>query len=144
MAVSTERKKHLEELFAPRVWTPDLFADFWSEPDLEFIPSIITDDIVGYWPGSQVVRGTKEYMRALEDLLTLLPDMNLEVRERAMTDDREFGFSRWIMHATGANGPFEMVGADRTRVRDGLVCENYVFFDSVQFQELAGANDAGS
>ena len=41
-------------------------------------------------------------------------------------------------HATGANGPFEMNGMDRTRVRDGLVCENYVFFDSSEFQQLVG------
>jgi hypothetical protein len=27
---------------------------------------------------------------------------------------------------------------DRTRVRDGLVCENFVFFDSARFQELVG------
>jgi hypothetical protein len=38
------------------------------------------------------------------------------------------------MHATGVNGPFELDGMDRTRVRDGLVCENYVFFDPIQFQ----------
>jgi hypothetical protein len=23
---------------------------------------------------------------------------------------------------------------DRTRIRDGLVCENYIFFDPIQFQ----------
>jgi hypothetical protein len=42
------------------------------------------------------------------------------------------------MHGTGARGPFELVGMDRTRVRDGLVCENYVFFDLAQFEELVG------
>jgi hypothetical protein len=30
---------------------------------------------------------------------------------------------------------------DRTRVRDGLVCDNYVFFDSAQFQELVRKPD---
>jgi hypothetical protein len=85
------------------------------------------------------VRGKAEYIRALEELLTLLPDLRLEVAEHTMTPDGEFGFSRWVMHATGANGPFELDGMDRTRVRDGLVCENYVFFDSAQFQELVGA-----
>jgi ketosteroid isomerase-like protein len=142
MAVSAERKKQLEELFAARVWTPELFADFWAEPDLSFLPSIITDDIVGYWPGGQVVRGRKDYMKALEDLLALLPDIRLDVQEKATSEDGEFGFSRWIMRATGANGPFEMVGADRTRVRGGLVCENYVFFDSAEFQELVGPTEA--
>jgi hypothetical protein len=51
-----------------------------------------------------------------------------------MSANGGFGFSRWVMHATGANGPFQLDGMDRTRVRDGLVCENYAFFDPIQFQ----------
>jgi hypothetical protein len=46
----------LEELFAAG-WTTDLFAEFWKEPDLKRVPSIITDDVVGYWPGGRIVRG---------------------------------------------------------------------------------------
>jgi hypothetical protein len=132
-----EREARLEELFAAG-WTTELFAQFWSAPDLKYLPSIITDDVVGYWPGGRTVRGKAEYMQALDDLLTLLPDLRLEVPEHTMSADGEFGFSRWVMHATGANGPFEMNGMDRTRVREGLVCENYVFFDSAEFQQLVG------
>jgi ketosteroid isomerase-like protein len=133
-----QREARLEELFAAG-WTTDLFAEFWAAPDLTYIPSIITDDVVGYWPGGRTVRGAEQYMQALEELLTLLPDLRLEVPEHTMSADGEFGFSRWVMHATGANGPFELVGMDRTRVRGGRVCENYVFFDLAQFQELVGA-----
>jgi hypothetical protein len=132
-----ERKARLQELFAAG-WTTDLFAEFWAEPDLTYLPSIITDDVVGYWPGGRTVRGAQQYMQALEELLGLLPDLYLEVPEHTMNTDGEFGFSRWVMHATGANGPFELVGMDRTRVRDGLACENYVLFDSRQFEELVG------
>jgi ketosteroid isomerase-like protein len=132
-----EREARLEELFEAG-WTTDLFAEFWTAPDLTLVPSIITDDVVGYWPGGRTVHGKAEYMQALEDLLTLLPDLWLDVKEHAMSEDGEFGFSRWVMRATGANGPFELAGMDRTRVRDGLVCENYVFFNLAQFQQLVG------
>jgi hypothetical protein len=132
-----EREARLEELFAAG-WTTELFAEFWAALDLTYIPSIITDDVVGYWPGGRTVRGKAEYMQALEDLLTLLPDLRLEVPEHTMSANGEFGFSRWVMHATGAHGPLEMNGMDRTRVRDRLVCENYVFFDSAEFQHLVG------
>lgn len=71
----------------------------------------------------------------LGDLLTSLPDLRLEIHEQAMSG--EFGFSRWTMHATGAAGPFAMTGMDRTRVRGGLVCENYIFFDTALFARLA-------
>jgi ketosteroid isomerase-like protein len=134
----SEREARLEELFAAG-WTTELFSEFWAAPDLKWIPSIITDDVVGYWPGGRIVRGKAEYMQALEELLELLPDIRLEVPEHTMSADGEFGLSRWVMHATGAQGPFELDGMDRTRVRDGLVCENYAFFDSAQFQRLVGA-----
>jgi hypothetical protein len=55
-----------------------------------------------------------------------------------MSADGQFGFSQWVMVATRANGPFEMNGMDRTRVRDGLVCENYVFYDPAEFESLTG------
>jgi hypothetical protein len=134
---TSEREARLQELFAAG-WTTELFAEFWAAPDLTLMPPIITDDVVGYWPGGRTVRGKAEYMQELEDLLALLPDLRLEVPEHTMSADGEFGFSRWVMHATGANGPFELDGMDRTRVRDGLVCENYSFFDSAQFRQLVG------
>ena len=134
-----DRQARLQQLFAAG-WTTDLFAEFWAKPDLALIPPIITDDVVGYWPGDRTVRGASEYMRALEDLLALLPDLYLEVPEHTMSADGQFGFSRWVMHATGSNGPFEMNGMDRTRVRNGLVCENYIFFDPAQFESLATGN----
>ena len=68
-------------------------------------PSIITDDVVGYWPGGRTVRCKAEYMQALEELITLLPDFCLGVPEQSMSADGEFGFSRRVMHTTGANGP---------------------------------------
>jgi ketosteroid isomerase-like protein len=136
-----EREARLQDLFAAG-WTTELFAEFWQAPDLNRIPSIITDDVVGYWPGGRIVRGRDEYMTALEELLALLPDVRLDVKEHTMSADGEFGFTRWVMHATGANGPFELDGMDRTRVRDGLVCENYVFFDSAQFEALVGRGSA--
>jgi hypothetical protein len=105
---------------------------------------IITDDVIGYWPGGRTVRGKDAYVGALEDLFALLPDIRLEVKEHTMTPDGQFGFARWVMHATGANGPFELDGMDRTRVRDGLVCENYVFYDSARFESLVGDNHANS
>jgi ketosteroid isomerase-like protein len=101
---TVEREARLRELFAAG-WTTELFAEFWKAPDLSNIPTIITDDVVGYWPGGRTVRGRADYMKALKDLLAALPDLRLDVKEHTMSADGEFGFTRWVMHATGANGP---------------------------------------
>jgi hypothetical protein len=67
-----EREARLKELSAAG-WTTELFAEFWKEPDLTFVPSIITDDVVGYWPGGRTVRGKAECVQAPEELLALSP-----------------------------------------------------------------------
>jgi hypothetical protein len=57
-------------------------------------------------------------------LLTLLPDIRLEVPEHTMSADGQFGFSRWVMRATGANGQFALnrmgphAGPRWTRLRE--------------------------
>ncbi len=50
-----------------------------------------------------------------------------------------FGFSRWIMHATGSAGPFAMAGMDRTRVPHKLVYENHILSDTAPIGRLTGA-----
>lgn len=68
--------------------------------------------------------------------MVLLPDIYLKVHAGATNG--EFGFVRWVMHATGENGPFELDGADCITVRDGRVCENYINFDTAEFRRLSG------
>jgi len=118
--------------------TSGLSAEFWKAPDLGYVASIVTDDVVGYWPGGRVVRGREEYVKALEKFLALLPDLRPDVKEHTMSANGEFGFTRWVMHATGADGAFELGGMERARMREGLVCESYLFFDTAQLQRSAG------
>jgi hypothetical protein len=44
-----ERKTRLQGLLAAG-WSTQLFAEFWAKPDLTYLPSIITHDVVGYGP----------------------------------------------------------------------------------------------
>ena len=48
-----------------------------------------------------------------------------------------------IMHATGKHGPMQMTGIDRVRLRDGLVVENLIRFDSEEFERLSGCSMSG-
>ncbi len=119
-------------------FTAETFATFWAKPDLSTPSEAIHDDVVGYWPGSdEPVRGRDEYVGALKELLTRVPDLTLSVQESA--DNGEYIFIRWVAHATGADGKrVEQSGVDRIKVEDGKVVENRIFFDRAQFERKLG------
>jgi hypothetical protein len=117
-------------------FTAQAFEAFWANPSPEAVrPELFTDDVTGYWPDT-VLHGTAEYTARLKQLLELLPDLRLEVGDHA--DNGEHIFVRWIMRATGRHGAFEMGGVDRIKVRDGLVAENRIYFDTKRFEQLSG------
>jgi hypothetical protein len=118
-------------------WSVEMFAQFWSNPDPALVPATLTEDVVGHWPGrDEPVRGREEYTRCIAAAVDALPDMYLEVAEHAQSG--EFFFVRWILHATGEHGPFELTGMDRVRVRGPLVAENVIAFDTAAFEARSG------
>jgi ketosteroid isomerase-like protein len=113
------------------------FARFWANPDPTVLPPLLAEDVVGYFPGDpEPVRGRDAYVAKIAQFLQLLPDLRLEVAEHATNG--EFHFIRWIARANGGKGPLELSGIDRIRVRDGLVAENFVVFDTARFAALIG------
>lgn len=82
------------------------------------------------------MHGREEYVGCIAAIVAALPGMRLSVEEHAQSG--EFTFVRWILHATGAHGPFELTGIDRVRLRDGQVCENVIVLDTADFEARAG------
>jgi hypothetical protein len=120
-----------------RGWTVERFRSFWSNPDPTLVPQALTDDIVGHWSGRpEPVVGKDEYTGCIAAMVDALPDVHIDVAEHAQND--ELTFIRWIMHATGKHGPFELTGIDRVRLRDGLVSENVIVFDTAAFERRSG------
>jgi hypothetical protein len=118
-------------------WSIEMFAGFWSNPDPALVPPVLTEDVVGVWPGrDEPARGREEYTRCIAAIVEALPDMRLEVAEHAQNG--EFVFIRWILHATGEHGPFELTGMDRVRVRGPQVAENVIVFDTAAFERRSG------
>lgn len=117
-------------------WSPALFAEYWAAPEASYLPDMVTDDVVGHWPGAGTVEGPAAYIGALEQLLEALPDIRLEVPDFAVNGN--VAFVRWVMHATGVNGPFQMNGVDCVHTRNGRVCENFINFDAAEFRRHTG------
>lgn len=121
----------------PRSPTVEGFSRFWANPNLTLLAPGLAQDVVGRFPGDPApVRGRDAYVARIAQFLELLPDLRLEVAEHAANG--EFHFIRWIARATGAKGSLEFSGIDRIRVRDGLVTENIVVFDTALFAALIG------
>jgi hypothetical protein len=118
-------------------WSADAFATFWKNPDPSLVPAALTEDVIGHWPGlDEPVRGREDYTRCISAIVEALPGMWLEVAQHAQSG--KFVFIRWVMHATGQHGPFELTGIDRVRVHDGRVSENIIVFDTAAFQARSG------
>jgi hypothetical protein len=126
-------------------WSVDSWRSFWANPSaqraLERAPTVITDDVVGVWPhATQPVRGKQAYTQRIVALLSLLPDLHLDLKEHATNG--EFVFLRWSGRGTGPDGAFEAIGVHRVRLRDRLVTENLILSDHPIFAVLATRAEA--
>jgi SnoaL-like domain len=111
------------------------FAHFWANPNLSMLPAALAEDVVGHFPGdAEPVQGRDNYIARIGRFLDLVPSLRLTVAEHATNGDSTF--IRWIARGTGAAGAFEFSGIDRIKVRDGLVVENVVVFDTAVFKTL--------
>ena len=109
---------------------------------LKRVPTVVTPDVEAVWPRIPGrLRGSGEYARRIVDLLAVVPDLRLELGEHAASG--EFVFLRWTARGTGPDGPFEGIGTDRFRLRDGLVAESLIMSDLAIFGALAQAVERG-
>ena len=127
---------------ATRTWSPQAFKAYWKNPEATRATGVLTSDVVGFWPRSiGEVRGPGPYVGVIAAMLRVCPDFTLEAPETATSGD--LTFVRWIASGTGPEGPFRFNGCDRVRLRDGHVCENYVFCDHPFFERVAEAYRSG-
>ena len=117
-------------------FSPEFFAAYWAAPSMSHSMDILADDIIGYWPGdSEPVRGIEAYTHKIADLLTVAPDLKLELVDSATAaganEGEELFFLHYVGHATGPDGPIEIRGLDRVRTRNGVVVENVIRYDPV-------------
>src|SRR3712207_2221353 len=83
---------------AARGWSVDGWRAFWCDPSpevaLKRVPTVVTPDVEAVWPRIPGrLRGSGEYARRIVDLLTVVPDLCLELGEHAANG--EFVLLRW-------------------------------------------------
>jgi hypothetical protein len=84
------------------------------------------------WPGlAEPIRGAEAWTQRVAGMVERFPDLRLEVTGHASRDD--LVFISWRAHATAAGTAIEWQGIDRMRLRDGVVAESLVVFDTGPF-----------
>jgi hypothetical protein len=117
-------------------WAVEHFRQFWAAPDPTAPEHPLSEHVVGRWPDGRVLEGTEAYLDRLINIGRLMPDIRLEALEYAVNGD--IAFIRWQATATGRNGPFDLTGVDRVRVRGDQIIENVISFDTAAFEAQAG------
>jgi len=132
----TERTTATPERAADASWAVEHFRKFWSAPDPTGPTPHLSPEIVGRWPDGRVLEGIDEYRERLINIGRVIPDIRLEVVEHAVNG--ELAFIRWQARGTGQNGPLEIIGIDRLRVRGDQITENAICFDTATFEAQVG------
>lgn len=118
-------------------WAVEQFTAYWADPAGGDATVNLSPDIVGHWPDGRTLRGLRDYLGRLAALGERIPDLRLEVVERAVGGD--LGFVRWIAHGTRPDGThIRFDGLDRLRVADGEIVENVILFDTARFRAATG------
>jgi predicted SnoaL-like aldol condensation-catalyzing enzyme len=120
----------------PPKFSAQLWAAFWTAPDVARAGDVLADDIVGYWQGDPMpVRGKKAYVGKIAELMAATPDLVLELIDSATVDGAAEGeqlvYLHYVGRADGPDGPLAIRGLDRVRAVDGVVVENVIRYDLV-------------
>ena len=81
-------------------------------------------------------------MEGISGIHAAYPDFAIVVNAESYSDD--ISFAQWTVNATGtredgSQAPLEIHGATMLRYADGLIIEEWVYFDSAQFAEQLGS-----
>ncbi|MEV8093724.1 nuclear transport factor 2 family protein [Kitasatospora sp. NPDC085879] len=112
------------------------WAAFWAAPEQARLGGLAASDIVLRWPGRpEPIRGLAAWAEQVAGALARFPDLRLEVVADAASGGTSF--IAWRAAATVDGRPLRWEGVDRMELRDGLVAESTVVFDTAALR--AGA-----
>jgi ketosteroid isomerase-like protein len=107
----------------------DRWAAFWAAPDPARVGELAAADIELRYPGQpEPLRGLQAWRERVASIVERLPDVRLTVTAHATAGD--VCFVSWRGTATAGGHPIAWEGIDRMRVRNGLVVDSLVAFDT--------------
>lgn len=109
------------------------FEKAWQDPAARFVELFHPEGTL-YQQGMEHPLGRNEIPGHIATLLTLVPDLRVEVKSWAVNGDDVF--IEWTNTATFGDRPISWDGASRFTLRDGLVTEEIAYFDTLPLRAL--------
>lgn len=121
-----------------------VYEQFWQAPDRNVVPSVITEDIAANWPGPRGIGvGVEHYLRQIDRILSVMPDIKLEVIDHLAEGNT--AFLEFRAYGTIDGESVEFFGIDRFKVaEDGRVHDSKVCFDPAVLQRAVWQSDVTS
>jgi SnoaL-like domain len=114
----------------------DRWAAFWQAPDPARVGELAAGDIELRYPGlPEPLRGIEAWRERVASIVRRFPDVRLAVTAYAAAGD--LWFVSWRGTATADGHPIAWEGIDRMRLRDGLVVDSMVAFDTAGLRAAA-------
>ncbi|MFI5897011.1 nuclear transport factor 2 family protein [Actinoplanes sp. NPDC051513] len=114
----------------------DRWAGFWSAPDPARVDDLAAPEIELRYPGlAEPLRGVEAWRDRVASIVDRFPDIRLTVTDHAAAGD--LCFVSWRGNATVNGKSLSWEGIDRMRLRDGLVVDSLVAFDTAALRAAA-------
>ncbi|MFI5841939.1 nuclear transport factor 2 family protein [Catenuloplanes sp. NPDC051500] len=115
----------------------DRWAAFWDAPDPARVDDLAAPGIELTYPGlPEPVRGIEAWRARVTSIVDRFPDVRLTVTAHATAGD--LCFVSWRGTATAAGHPLTWEGIDRMRLKNGLVTDSLVAFDTAGLRPAVG------
>ena len=112
------------------------WAAFWEAPDPARVDELAAPDIELRFPGlPEPLHGVEAWRERVASMVERFPDLRLTVTAHAAAGD--LCFVSWHGTATASGRPVMWDGIDRMRLRDGLVVDSLVAFDTARLRVSA-------
>ncbi|MFF4413471.1 nuclear transport factor 2 family protein [Streptosporangium sp. NPDC001559] len=105
------------------------WATFWAAPDPEQVHTLSAPDIVLRYPGRpEPLNGLDAWKAQVASIVERFPDVRLSVTHHAT--DGDLCFISWQATATAGGKAIFWEGIDRMLLKDGVVIDSMVAFDT--------------
>ena len=127
----------------------------WNAHDVSAVSALVTDDVRYEAPAAhaEVLEGRRALEEYVGDAFSALPDLHLEKLEEWLSSDDQVIASYFRITATftgpleapglpplaPTNGRIDLLGMDRSEIRDGRLSRHQIFWDTAELGRQIGA-----